>query len=156
MSTNHRVEFRIWVIDDMLANVTMIERSFPPAVQASSEIRSFLKAREALAHFDTLISTAPEQLPDFILLDFFLDHMYGHQLLDHFLEQYRASGQPPAVIIAHSSMAEANTMLVERGADCALEKYKGSPESSTVARAFRSLEALRWFKQHRRPQPEHA
>ncbi|MEI8165041.1 MAG: hypothetical protein WCG26_01645 [Chloroflexales bacterium] len=149
-----RVEFRIWVIDDTPANLTMIERSFPPAVQASSEIRSFLKAREALAHFDALVGTAPEQLPDFILLDYFLDRMYGHQLLDHFLEQYRASEHPPAVIIAHSSMDEANLMLVERGADCALEKRKDSPESSAVARAFRSLDAMRWFKQHRRPQPE--
>ena len=143
----------IWVIDDNPENIAMIERSFPPPIQTSHALQSFLQARAALAHFDLLMTTAPERLPDFILLDYFLDRMYGHEVLDHLLERYRTSGLPRAIIIAHSSLAQANALLVERGADCALEKIKGQAQSQAVAFAFRTPEAIRWFKQHRSPMP---
>jgi CheY-like chemotaxis protein len=148
------IEFHIWIIDDKRENITMIERSFPAEVRKISAVRSFLKAREALACFDTLVGSADDHLPDFILLDFFLDPMYGHHLLDQFLERYQASGYPRAVIIAHSSMSGANMLLLKHGADCALEKVKGQEQSRAVASAFRSIDAIRWFKQHRIPLPE--
>jgi len=145
--------FRIWIIDDRPENIAMIEASFAAEVRQSSQIRSFGQAAAALAACAELLAVAPDQLPDVILLDFFLDRTYGHHLLDRLLAGYRRAGRSPAVIIAHSSMAQASALLVEHGADFSLPKIKGRERSDAVAQAFRSLEALRWLVAHRQPMP---
>ena len=70
-------EFRVWVLDDNPANLGMIERSFPEAVRAAIEVRSFVDAGYFLATFDALCRADAGRLPDFILLDYFLWRMYG-------------------------------------------------------------------------------
>src|SRR4051794_28256363 len=147
------LEFRVWVLDDNLANLRMIERSFPEAVRAALEVRSFVDVEDFLATFDALCRTDAGRLPDFVLLDFFLGRMYGSQVLDHLLTTYRREPIPPAVIIAHSSMAQVSDSLVQAGADFALPKQKGGETSPPITEAFGSVEALRWMKRHRRPLP---
>jgi CheY-like chemotaxis protein len=146
-------EFRVWVLDDNPANLRMIERSFPAAVRAELEVRSFVDAGDFLATFDALCRTDAGRLPDFILLDYFLGRMYGSQVLDHLLTTYRREPIPPAVIVAHSSMAVVSDSLVRAGADFALPKRKGGETSPPIAEAFGTVDALRWMKRHRRPLP---
>ncbi len=146
-------EFRVWVLDDNPANLRMIERSFPAAVGTALEVWSFVDAEDFLATFDALCRTDPGRLPDFILLDFFLGRMYGSQVLDHLLTTYRREPIPPAVIVAHSSMAEVSDSLVQAGADFALPKQKGGETSPPITKAFGTVDALRWMKRHRRPMP---
>ena len=143
----------LWLIDDKPANIEMIEASFPPAVRAVICMRSFLRAADAVDVFESALARDRTSLPDFILLDYFLDGVYGHELLDRMLERYAATGVPRAVVIAHSSMAEASQVLEHHGADCTLPKVKGLPRSDAVAWAFRSVEAVAWFREHRRPRP---
>ncbi len=146
-------KFHIWVIDDNPANLQMIEHSFPEAVRAALEVRSFVDAEDFLATFDALCRTDTARLPDFILLDYFLGRMYGSQVLDHLLTSYRREPIPPAVIIAHSSMAQVSDSLVQAGADFALPKQKGGEFSPPIAEAFGTVDALRWMKRQRRPLP---
>jgi CheY-like chemotaxis protein len=146
-------EFRVWVLDDNPANLGMIERRLPQAVRASLEVRSFVEAEEFLGTFDALCRADAGRLPDFILLDYFLGRMYGSQVLDHLLSTYRRGPVHPAVIIAHSSMAPVSESLVHAGADFALPKQKGGQTSPPIAEAFRTVDALRWMKRHRRPLP---
>jgi CheY-like chemotaxis protein len=146
-------EFRVWVLDDNPANLGMIERSFPEAVRAALEVRSFVDAGDFLAAFDALCRADAGRLPDFILLDYFLGRMYGSQVLDHLLSTYRREPVHPAVIIAHSSMAPVSESLVQAGADFALPKQKGGETSPPIAEVFGTVDALRWMKRHRRPLP---
>lgn len=147
-------EFRIWIIDDRPENIAMIEASFAAEVRLACEIRSFGQAQVALATWAELLSGQQSRLPDVILLDFFLDRAYGHHVLDQLLAGYRRAGRTPAVIIAHSSMAEASALLIEHGADFSLPKIKGRERSAAVALAFRSLAALRWLVANRQPMSE--
>lgn len=141
----------LWLIDDKPANIAMIEASFPPDVLAVIRIRSFLRAADAMVAFESALAHDRASLPDFILLDYFLDGVYGHELLDRMLERYAATDTPRGVIVAHSSMAEASQLLEQHGADCTLPKVKGLPRSEAVAWAFRSVAAVEWFREHRRP-----
>jgi CheY-like chemotaxis protein len=143
--------FRIWIIDDRPENITMIEAIFAAEVRQASQIRSFGQAAAAQTALAELLAAAPDQLPDVILLDFFLDRTYGHHLLDRLLAGYRRVGRSPAVIIAHSSMAQASALLVEHGADFSLPKIKGRDRSEAVAQAFRSLAAVSWLLANRQP-----
>jgi CheY-like chemotaxis protein len=145
--------FHIWIIDDRPENIAMIEASFAAEVRQASQIRSFGQAQVALATWADLLTVQPNLLPDVILLDFFLDRTYGHHVLDQLLAGYRRTGRTPAVIIAHSSMAEANALLIKHGADFSLPKIKGREHSAAVAQAFRSLDALRWLVANRQPMP---
>src|SRR3954467_8697422 len=146
-------EFRVWVLDDNPANLRMIERSFPEAVRAALEVRSFVDVEDFLATFDALCRTDAGRLPDFILLDYFLGRMYGSQVLDHLLSTYRREPVHPAVIIAHSSMAQVSDSLVQAGADFALPKQKGGETSPPLSEAFGTVDAVRWMERHRRPWP---
>jgi CheY-like chemotaxis protein len=146
--------FHIWIIDDRPENIAMIEASFAAEVRQASQIRSFGQAAAAQTALAELLAAAPDQLPDVILLDFFLDRTYGHHLLDQLLAAYRRAGRTPAVIIAHSSMAQASALLVEHGADFSLPKIKGRDRSEAVAQVFRSLAAVGWLLARRQPMPE--
>jgi len=147
-------EFRVWIIDDRPENIAMIAASFADEVRLACEIRSFGQARAALATWAELLAARPAHLPDVILLDFFLDRTYGHHLLDQLMASYRRAARTPAVVIAHSSMAEASALLIKHGADFSLPKIKGRERSDAVAQAFRSLAALRWLVANRRPMPD--
>src|SRR4051812_3508205 len=111
--------YELWVLDDNVANLEMIERSLPGLVRPTLTVRSFGDARAFLAAFDQACRSSQEPQPDFVLLDFFLGDTYGTQVLDRMLRAYEEVGTIPAVIIAHSSMPETSKVMVEHGADFA-------------------------------------
>jgi hypothetical protein len=66
---------------------------------------------------------------------------------------YQEAGAASAVVIAHASMPETSTLMVDRGADFALPKPKGEPISPPIAAVFGSVEAVEYLVAHRRPMP---
>src|SRR4051812_17236137 len=111
--------YEIWGLDDNVAHLAMIERGLPRPVRPPLNVRSFGDARAFLAAFDRACRSPQELQPDFVLLDFFLGHTYGSQVLDQMRRTCEEVGAVPAVIIAHSSMPEMSRLLVEHGADFA-------------------------------------
>jgi CheY-like chemotaxis protein len=143
--------FQLWVLDDNAANLAMIERSLPDPVRSSINVRFFDDAKAFLSAFEQCCRSPQESPPDFVLLDFFLGYTYGSAVLDCMSRTAEEVGAVPPVIIAHSSMPEASSSLVERGADFALAKEKGQPTSPPITATFASVEAIEYIRRHRRP-----
>lgn len=141
----------MWVVDDNPANLDMIDQSLPEAVHPVLEVRLFEDASEFLRVFEQTLRETPQHSPDFVLLDFFLGYMYGHQIVEKLLAAYTQAQRMPAVIIAHSSMPEMSALMVEHGADFSLPKIKGQATSPPITHVFGTVEALHWLKEHRRP-----
>ncbi len=146
--------FRLWILDDRPENSGMVLRSIPPESRALMEIECFVQAQACLDAFALRLRTSPATLPDCLLLDFFLDRTYGHKVLDTLRQLQRSAGGPLLVVVAHSSMAEANRLLLKHGADFSLEKRKGQPTSPPIAALFRSPAALQWLCEQRTPLPD--
>ncbi|MBA3470655.1 MAG: hypothetical protein H0T53_13540 [Herpetosiphonaceae bacterium] len=142
--------YQIWVVDDKPANLLMIERSFE-TVRALVELRLFEDVREFMATLERDLKRSAA-LPDFVLLDFFLRWMHGHQALTRVLQCYRAAATPKsqrAVVIAHSSHPNASALLLRYGADFSLPKVKGLPTSAALEHNFCSAAALAWMREQR-------
>src|SRR3954471_21955731 len=117
--------YQLWVLDDNAANLAMIERSLPDLVRSTITVRAFDDAKAFLSAFEQSCRSPQEPRPDFVLLDFFLGYTYGSEVLDRMRRTCEGAGAVPPVIIAHSSMPETSSFMVERGADFALPKEKG-------------------------------
>jgi CheY-like chemotaxis protein len=142
--------YHIWVVDDKRANLAMIERSFD-AVRPLVELRLFEDVRDFVVTLDHTLKTYAAR-PDFVLLDFYLRWMYGHQALTRMLRCYRVaeiSLPQRAVVIAHSSHPNASALLIRNGADFSLPKIKGLPTSAALEQNFCSAEALGWMREQR-------
>ncbi len=142
--------YQIWVVDDKPANLVMIERSFA-AVRALVELHLFEDVREFVATLERDLNSSAT-LPDFVLLDFYLRWMYGHQALTRVLRGYRVAATPQpqrAVVIAHSSHPNASALLLRYGADFSLPKIKGLPTSAALEHNFCSAAALTWMREQR-------
>lgn len=74
--------------------------------------------------------------PDVMFVDFFIDGDYGTDVIT-FLRKHFGD---KVFIIAHSSMDQANSGMVERGADVGLSKIKGSYPSKTVINELKNYE----------------
>jgi CheY-like chemotaxis protein len=143
--------FQLWVLDDNVANLAMIERSFPDVVHSRINVRSFDDAKAFVLAFEQGCRSPERILPDFVLLDFFLGYTYGSAVLDSIRRTSQEFGAVPPVVIAHSSILEASRSMVERGADFALPKEKGQLTSPPITATFASLEAVEYVLRHRRP-----
>ena len=143
--------YRLWMLDDEELNIRKVERSLPRAVLAVLEFQAFRSAIAFQCAFEDLLESDPSRLPDFLLLDFFLDGVVGTDVLEFLKASSEGSRLVATVIIAHSSSDEANAALVARGADFALAKRGGVGISRSIQETFASPEALRWVREHRSP-----
>ena len=133
---------KLWFVDDRQDNHRMWESSFPESVMGACELRSFYAVPDLLDELDS------GHLPDILFLDFFIGECLGTDVIKWFGDR-----QNRPVLIAHSSMYEANVGMVREGADFYLEKIKGGPHTESIRNAFQSIEDLNHIVQ-RRAKPE--
>jgi DNA-binding LytR/AlgR family response regulator len=124
-----RAEMKLWFVDDKPANHATWLGSFPDDIQRSCELRSFLSLDELFAVL------AGGVLPDILFLDFFVGERLGTEVIRWFDDR---ALRP--VLIAHSSMEQANAGMVTAGADFSLEKIKNRPFTESIRQVFRNLE----------------
>lgn len=123
----------VWFVDDRAENRATWYASFPPAVREACQLRAFATVPEVLAALEA------GDTPDVVFVDFFIDGHYGFEVIERFV----SGSEPPPLLIAHSSMQEANLGMVRLGAHLALEKVKGAAKTRSIADAIRSVEDLR-------------
>ena len=120
---------QIWFVDDKHANHDTWRRSFPAALAASCELRSFFSVGQIIIEFEKA------NIPDILFIDFFIDGRLGTEVIKWF------TGKPiRPVLIAHSSMNEANQGMVREGADFYLEKIKNVPQTESIQAAFQTAD----------------
>ncbi len=132
------MEMKIWFVDDRQDNHTTWLNSFPEQVLQRCELRSFISVPDALAQF------ADGHLPDILFLDFFIGGRLGIEIVRWFDNQ-----ETRPVLIAHSSMREANEGMVREGADFFLEKHKNRPHTESVKSTFTCLDDVLYVATNR-------
>ena len=130
---------KLWFVDDKPRNHKTWVSSFPEEIQASCELRSFLTVDELFAEFSNGI------FPDLLFVDFFVGERLGTEVIEWF-----AGRAVRPVLIAHSSMEQANTGMVAAGADFQLEKIKEMPFTASIRDSFKSLEDVVYALENRR------
>ena len=130
---------KFWFVDDKPRNHETWASSFSEEIKASCELRSFLTIDELFVEFSSGI------LPDLLFVDFFVGERLGTEVIKWF-----ANRNVRPVLIAHSSMEQANTGMVAAGADFHLNKIKEMPFTASIRDAFKSLDDVAYALENRR------
>jgi len=140
------VEMKLWFVDDKRDNHETWSNSFPEPLIASCELRFFLSVPELIDEFEN------GNVPDILFLDFFIGEGLGIEVIKWFENKLVRP-----VLIAHSSMKEANVGMVCEGADFYLDKIKNKPVTESIRTAFQTMDDVTYIVQNRaireRPQP---
>lgn len=123
----------VWFIDDREQNRATWLASFPSSVHEACSLVVF----ESVPDFLTAIDSG--ERPDVVFIDFFIDGHYGLEVI----ERMTAKDVPVPLLVAHSSMSEANDGMVRAGAHLAMEKVKGVAKSLSIVEAIGGPEDLR-------------
>ena len=123
----------VWFVDDRAENRATWLASFPPAVREACTLRVFGTVPEILGALEA------GEWPDVVFVDFFIGGHYGLEVVERLI----AGEAPVPLIIAHSSMREANAGLLRAGAHLAMEKVRGAAKTRSIVEAFGSPEDLR-------------
>jgi len=130
---------KFWFVDDKPKNHETWLCSFSEEIKASCELQSFFTIAELFGEFSNGI------LPDVLFVDFFVGESLGTEVIKWFANR---SVRP--LLIAHSSMEQANTGLVAAGADFHLEKVKEVPFTAAIRIAFTNLDDINYAIKNRR------
>ena len=108
----------LWLIDDTEGNhrVAGATAALVPGVR----FRGFLTAAEGITAF-ARAAKRPAELPDAVLMDYFLGETRGDLVTRRLRELEPAMARP--VIIGHSSVASGSAAILAAGADLVLRKH---------------------------------
>jgi len=130
---------QLWFVDDNPRNHETWVSSFSEEIKGSCELRSFLTIDELFAELSSGI------LPDLLFVDFFVGERLGTEVIKWF-----AGRNSRPVLIAHSSMEQANTGMVAAGADFHLQNVKGAPFTASIRDSFPTLVDVVYASENRR------
>jgi CheY-like chemotaxis protein len=126
--------FRIWLIDDSPDHHAVAAETV--ARRPLWHLSGFLHGSDAIAAFADLADERPDELPDVVLMDFFLGDERGDAVTAELRRLETAAHRP--VIIGYSSVASASQHIIASGADLALRKHRD--ESGVNPTLLRYLE----------------
>ena len=108
----------LWLIDDTADNHQVASATV--ALVPGVRFRGFLSAAEGIAAF-ARAAAHPAELPDAVLMDFYLGDARGDQVTRRLRELEPANARP--VVIGHSSVASGSAAILAAGADLVLRKH---------------------------------
>ena len=113
---------RIWLVDDTPRwhGVT----ASTVALVAGWNLESFHSGPAAMLAFEQLVEHHPHDLPQVILMDFYLGQMRGDAVTEQ-LRELEPDGHH-AVIVGHSSMPHGSELIEMAGGDCSVRKHHDS------------------------------
>ena len=123
----------VWFVDDKAENRATWLASFPADVREACTFRDFASVPEFVAALET------GDRPEVMFVDFFIHDHHGLEVI----ERLTAGDLPVPLLIAHSSMVEANNGMLRAGAHLALEKVRGVARTRSIVESIGSLEDLR-------------
>ncbi len=133
-------KYTVWVVDKKAANFEMVQNSIPD--RSWVNLRHIPSGEEFLEACSNCASD-PDKLPHVVLIDFFLESMFGNDVLEKFNEIFEmAPPENKPYVIAFSSMDNANEALVAQGAPWSILKVKESEKLLELEELFASKEKL--------------
>ena len=129
---------KLWFVDDKPANHETWSNSFGAPIKHACELRSFFCVDKLIDELDG------GDVPDILFLDFFIGERLGIDVIRWFEGK---DARP--VLIAHSSMNEANEGMVAEGADFCLEKIKNRTHTNSITSVFKDIEDVAYIVKNR-------
>lgn len=129
---------KLWFVDDKRENHETWSNSFAETVKQACELRSFYSVATLIDELDS------GNVPDILFLDFFIGERLGTEVIRWF-----EGKDDRAVLIAHSSMNEANVGMVQEGADFYLDKIKNRTHTDSITRVFKDIEDIAYIVKNR-------
>ena len=123
----------VWFVDDSAENRAAWLASFPSSVHESCSLEVFASVADLFAALDA------GRRPDVLFVDYFLSGRHGIEVI----ERFTADDGPMPLLVAHSSMHDANMGMVRAGAHLAMEKVGGAARTRSIQEAIRGPEDLR-------------
>lgn len=117
---------KIWFVDDMASNRQMWLNSFSDDIKSKHEFTTFDSV-------DAVLKAGQENCPDVLFIDYYLGERRGTEVIEFWLKQ----PQRP-VLVAHSSMLNANQHMLALGADLMISKNPGQDSNSAIQRRIQS------------------
>ncbi len=118
---------QIWFVDDLHANLAAWLGSFEPELRSRHQFRCFASVETLFEALDA------GELPDVLFIDYYIGPRFGHEVIAYF-----KGWQQRPVLVAHSSMPEANQVMLNQGADLMLEKTPGTAVTASIMALIRS------------------
>lgn len=109
----------IWLIDDTPQWHAVTERTV--AMVPGWELASFHTGPAAMMAFEELAEHRPQDLPQVVLMDFYLGQMRGDAVTE-VLRDCEPAGYH-VTIVGHSSMTHGSALIECAGADCSVRKH---------------------------------
>ena len=128
---------KLWFVDDKQENHNIWARSFTDPIKTVCLLRSFYSVDSIVTAFEK------GDVPDILFVDFFVGQRYGIDVIRWFDKK-----QSRPVLIAHSSLQQANDAMVENGADFALAKIKGVHQTESIVRVFKTIDDIEYTLKH--------
>lgn len=124
---------KIWFVDDLAGNRKAWLNSFSSELKEKHSFHTFESVESLFAVFEI------NSFPDILFVDYYLEHRRGSEVLAYFKNTPRE--QRP-LLIAHSSMSDANLKMLGEGADLAFEKRTTQGVIPAIVEAIRSEKDL--------------
>ena len=128
---------KLWFADDKQENHNIWARSFTDPIKTVCLLRSFYSVDSIVTAFEK------GDVPDILFVDFFVGQRYGIDVIRWFDKK-----QSRPVLIAHSSLQQANDAMVENGADFALAKIKVVHQTESIVRVFKTSDDIAYTLKH--------
>lgn len=132
-------KYRIWVVDTKDEDYDLVKRSFGSADWV--ELRHVRAAEQFLAEMDRNIFE-PDEMPHIVMLDYFMETMFGHDILPLFHEKLMAAADVRPYVIAFSSMEKANQTMLDAGANWEILKDKTQDKLPAITEYMGSRDAI--------------
>ena len=116
-------KFEVWVVDTKAANFELVVNSVPDS--AHLNLRHMPSAEEFLEQLHLRVLDIEKIVPQIILIDFFLGETFANDIIPQINEMFEFSDPyRKPYIVAFSSMPNANTALLDLGAQWDILKIK--------------------------------
>ena len=134
-------KFEVWVVDTKAANFELVVNSVPDS--AHLILRHMPSAEEFLEQLRKRASDFEKSVPQIILIDFFLGETFANDIIPQINEMFEF-GDPyrKPYIVAFSSMPNANTALLDIGAQWDILKIKDAEKIKEIEDLLGSKDAI--------------
>ena len=114
--------FEVWIVDTKAANFELVVNSLPDS--AHLNLRHMPSAEEFLEQLRKRVANLESIVPQIVFIDFFLGETFANDVIPQINEIFDFDPFRKPYIVAFSSMPNANTALLDIGAQWDILKIK--------------------------------
>ena len=122
--------YEVWVVDTKAANFEIVLNSVPNS--AHLLLRHIPTAEEFLNQLKVRVADFEKVVPQVIFIDFFLGEVFANDIIPQVVDMFESMPERRPYVVAFSSMPNANTAMLNIGADWDILKIKDADKIKEI------------------------